>query len=123
QFYGMRLEASSGTSINTGTANPNFIVTGNSISNLNIPVTGVNNWVRGIGTLATNGTTAVAPLWPKATIENNIISNINGNTTLASYSTLAAVGIQIGGSLNANNTVDTIKVLNNTVSNINQINP
>jgi len=124
QFYGMRLEASSGNSL-TGTAgvsNPNFLLSGNTISNLNITVPNVNNWVRGIGTLATAGTSSTVGLWPKATINNNTISNINSNSTLVSYTTMSAIGIQIAGSAgtaNPNNTIDTFKVYNNSISNIN----
>ena len=121
QWYGIRLETSSGASLTGATtiSNPTFIVTGNTITNLNTTLGATSNWVRGIGTLGTNGTSSTAALWPKATIQNNNISNINCNSGLVSYSTLSAVGIQIAGSVNFNNTIDTFKVIGNTISNIN----
>jgi hypothetical protein len=124
QFYGFRLETSSGTSFTGATtiSNPYFIVSGNTITNLNSTAGGASGWVRGIGSLGTNGTSSTCPLWPKALIQNNIINAISCFSSLASASTNTAVGIQFAGSTNATNTTDTIFIKNNTINNINSTN-
>ena len=124
QFYGLRLEASSAGSFTGATtiSNPNFIVSGNTITNLSSTIGGASGWIRGIGSVNSNGTGSTCPLWPKATIQNNIINAISCFSSLALANVNTSVGIQFGGSSNATNTTDTIFIRTNTINNINSTN-
>jgi len=125
QYFGIRLEASSGNAFTTTTtiSNPYFIVSGNTITNLTSPTNGTGGaWVRGIGSVVTNGTGSTCPLWPKALIQNNTINAISCFSVLASASTNTAVGIQYTGSANGTNTTDSIIIKGNTIYNINSTN-
>jgi hypothetical protein len=125
QFFGIRLETSSGTALTTATtiSNPYFIVSGNTITNLTSTAGGASGWIRGVGTVLTNGTSSTCPLFPKALIQNNSINNISCFAALANAATNTAVGIQFSGTANGTNITDTVLIKGNTIHTINSTNP
>jgi hypothetical protein len=121
EIYGIRLETSSGNSLTAaGTlANPSFTLTGNNINSITVNTTGTGTFVRGIGTINTNGTSSTVPLWPKVNITSNTIRDIAVGGALASYTGLiVASGIHFTGSSNANNTTDVQTISLNTIYNV-----
>jgi len=123
QLYGMRLETSSAASLTTAAINnPLFTVTGNTITNLSGPAIGTNTFVKGIGTIGTQGgsgtTLSIAALIPEFNIASNTISNLNSTSMLASYSSPAVVGIHVTGSTQVAGP-DQQKISQNTIFNLN----
>ncbi len=119
QFYGIRIDISSGASlIATAVANPSFNITGNSISNLSCATGGSTGYVRGIGLLSSMGTTATATFWPKATILNNTITNVAMNSPYAAVTSPTAVGISFLGYTTTIYTTDSTIISGNTISDI-----
>jgi hypothetical protein len=118
--YGLRLESSSAASLTTTTSivNPTFNVVGNTITNIKSVAGGIAGTIRGIGTFNTNGTSSSCPLWPKANIVNNTISGLSTNSTLSSFTTPSAVGINFSSSSNASNVKDTTTIFGNSIYDI-----
>jgi hypothetical protein len=137
-LMGIRLETSSVQDLTAGTdkSNPYFIVSGNTISNLSSPFTGVlASYIRGIATTTAQGVnsgtgvTSTAQLHPRINIYNNTIhsfsnassvGNVNPATsTNANYGTPVVVGISFSGSSgSAVNNTDTAFITNNTIYNL-----
>jgi len=134
-LYGVRLDVSSGNvsaSVPTvsGRSNPVFNVNGNTITNLSVPYAGVNgSFIRAIGTVATQGTSATSLLHPRPVIVGNTISQLSttsGRGTATANAQFAAgvlAGIHIAGSAGAAaNTSDTNVIRQNTIFNLSAAN-
>src|SRR5207253_8150285 len=106
----------------TAIANVSFTVSGNTISNISVPFAGATaspaTFIRAIGTIGTQGTSATASLFPKVDINNNIINTLSTTSALANYAAGVCVGIHFGGSTGGNNTTDIQKITQNTISNL-----
>jgi hypothetical protein len=124
QYYAIRLEASSAASLTSATtiSNPYFIVTGNNINNIGSATGGAAGWVRGIGTVVTNGSASTCALFPKELIQNNTINDVTCFSSTASYTSPTVAGIYFPGSGNVANTVDTIFMTGNTIYNLSSTN-
>jgi trimeric autotransporter adhesin len=128
QIHGMRLETSSsgGGLPATAIANPLFNVVHNTISNMSVPYAGPSTFIRGIGTIASQGTTngtSTASLFPRLVIDSNTIKTFSTASGLASYASPALVGIHFGGTGGPNlNAVDVQRIRNNSISDFNATN-
>ncbi|HEX6916290.1 MAG TPA: T9SS type A sorting domain-containing protein [Chitinophagaceae bacterium] len=105
-LHGIRLESSSSASLtSTSTSNPTFNVSSNTITNISVPFAGTTaTFIRGIGTVTTQGTSATALLYPRANITNNTIHGFSTSSTLANYGSGVCTGIHFAGSSAAGNT-------------------
>lgn len=122
-LHGIRLESSSSASLtNTAKSNPTFNVTGNTISSINVPFAGVTaSFIRGIGTVTTQGTGSTALLYPKVNISTNTIHSLSTTSTLANYGSGVATGIHMAGASVAGNT-DVQIISQNTIYNLSALN-
>ncbi len=122
QLWGMRIETSSAASqINTFIANPTFNVTGNTVTNLSAPMNSNQTFVRGIGTINSQGgtpTPSTAILVPKVDISNNTIHTLSSMSSLANYGAGVVTGIHFAGSAGAANTIDVEMITKNTIHNL-----
>lgn len=120
---GIRLEASSAASLtSTAIANPTFNVTGNTVSGISVPFAGVTaTYVRGIGTVTTQGTSATALLYPKVNITSNTIHSLSTASTLANYGSGVATGIHFAGG-SATTAPDVQVISQNTIYNLSATN-
>jgi hypothetical protein len=136
QIHGIRLETSSSSSSTTqltgsSQSNPTFSVTNNTITNISAPFNGGATFIRGIGTIATQGTySGVTPnvlqgatLYPKVIIDSNNINTFSTTSGLPSYASPALVGVYFGGSNSVTlNTTDVQKIRANTIANFSATN-
>ena len=122
QIYGIRLETSSAASLtNTSTSKPTFNVSGNTLSNINAPNNSPATFIRGIGSLVTQGTSASALLFPNVNITNNTIHSFSAQSSLANYGSGVCTGIHYGGSSPVGNT-DLQIISQNTIYNLSSTN-
>ncbi len=130
-IYGLRLETSSGATLtNTALANTHFVVSGNTVTNISSTFNGsTSSFIRGIGTVVTQGTNSTAGLVPHFEIISN---NVNGLSAAslggsspavgAFYASPSVIGIHFAGSSAIANTVDWQIISKNNVHNINATN-
>jgi hypothetical protein len=120
QFYGLRLETSSATSLTSAAiANVTFSATGNTVNSFTITSatsTSTFTFVRGIGVVTSAGT-ASSPLQPKATLTNNTVRDLVVGGARASYTTPTVSGIQVTGAVAVANS-DVQNITGNTIYNL-----
>jgi hypothetical protein len=129
-MFGIRLETSSTAGLlNTSTSRPTYVCTGNTLTNLTQAFGGItSSFIRVIATVSSQGdATTTALLYPKVTISNNTINTItsasfSGASALTAniqFSSGSVTGIHYAGSSGGTgNTADTVKIQNNTISNL-----
>ena len=120
QLYGIRLESAYPTATYTvkDTLNNYFVILADTINYLAANGAGSSAFVRGVS--ITNGTSNAAAQFPKPFYIGNVISNLSTTSTLASYTSAAATGIENSGfasTLSANYD-DVVTLLGNTIFNL-----
>ena len=98
QLYGIRLNSNSSPNLNNyPIIKPVFNVSGNKVTDLSAPFDGANTYIRGISNLNNIELFSNVTINPTYNVEGNTVSNLNTNSTLASYTSGVIEGIKLSG--------------------------